>query len=53
MVRVGLNSDLSNYGDIKRIYDRESRERARMLYREKFNKYVQKINNKRNITIND
>lgn len=53
MVNLGLKSDNSNFGDIKRIYDREIRERARRVYRDKFNKYVQKINNKRNITIND
>ena len=53
LVRLGLNSDNSTSGDIKRLYDREVREQARMLYREKFNKYVQKINNKRNKTIND
>lgn len=53
MVRLGLKSDNSNFGDIKRIYDRESKQKSRMVYREKFNKYVQKINNKKNITIND
>ena len=53
MVNLGLKSDLSNFGDIKRLYDRESKEKSRRVYREKFNKYVQKINNKKNITIND
>lgn len=53
LVDLGLKPDLSNYFEISELYKRVSRQRARLISKEKFNKYVQKINNKKNITIND
>ena len=53
MFDLGLKPDLSNYFEISELYKKVSRQRARSISREKFNKYIQKINSKRNITIND
>lgn len=53
MVSLGLKSDYSNFNEISDLYKKETKQKASIVYRDKFNKYVQKINNKKNITIND